>query len=297
MITLSNLITRLPSGIVQGIIWGIMALGVYLTFKILHISDLSVDGSFSSGGIVSVMLITANINPLLSLTASFIFGLLIGTTTALLHTKAKIPAILAGILVQFGLYSINLKLTNGSANVGCNPDVFNLLVSARNINSSLITLLIIAVILTVLIYWFFGTNIGRAIRACGNNGQMSTAMGINNNTCKIITLALSNGLVALSGGLMSQYQGFCDINVGKGAIVIGLAAIIIGECIIKFLLPKCTNFYVRLTSTIVGGIIYYIVMVIILWLRINSNDLKLFTAIIVAVFLALGNANKEMEGQ
>ena len=297
MITLSNLITLLPSCIVQGIIWGIMALGVYLTFKILHIADLSVDGSFSSGCIVSVMLITANINPLLSLTASFIFGLLIGTTTALLHTKAKIPAILAGILVQFGLYSINLKLTNGSANVGCNPDVFNLLVSARNINSSLITLLIIAVILTVLIYWFFGTNIGRAIRACGNNGQMSTAMGINNNTCKIITLALSNGLVALSGGLMSQYQGFCDINMGKGAIVIGLAAIIIGECIIKFLLPKCTNFYTRLTSTIVGGIIYYIVMVIILWLRINSNDLKLFTAIIVAVFLALGNANKEMEGQ
>ncbi|MGN1398441.1 MAG: ABC transporter permease [Erysipelotrichaceae bacterium] len=297
MITLANLLSRLPSGILQGIIWGIMALGVFLTFKILHLSDLSVDGSFSSGAVVSVMLITANVDPLLSLLASFIFGLLIGTTTALLHTKAKIPAILAGILVQFGLYSINLKLTNGSANVSCNPDLFNLLVTARDINGSLKVLLVIAVVLTLLIYWFFGTNLGRAIRACGDNGQMSTAMGINNNTCKIIVLALSNGLVAFSGGLMSQYQGLCDINMGRGAIVIGLAAIIIGECIIKFILPKCSSFYLKLSSTIVGGVIYYIVMVIILWLRINSNDLKLFTAIIVAVFLALGNANKEMEGQ
>ena len=243
------------------------------------------------------MCILAGVNPILALLISFIVGILTGIATGLIHTKLKIPAILAGILVQFGLYSINLHIMNMSANVSANPDRFNLLISMRNVPNAILIGIIISIVHIIVLYWYFGTEQGSAIRATGNNSNMALAQGINIGNMKVIGFGIGNGIVALAGGLMGQYQGFADINMGRGAIVIGLAAIIIGEVVINFIFKKGCSFYTRLTSVIIGGIIYYAAMVIILWLRIDSNDLKLFTAIIVTIFLAIPNLKVKKGGK
>ena len=292
MITISNLISRIPGGAAQGIIWGIMALGVYVTFRVLKESDLSVDGSFATGGAVAVMLITGGKNPWLAVVLAFICGVVVGCCTGLIHTRLKIPAILSGILVQFGLYSINLHIMGMVANVSCNPTKNNVIITMRNIPLAIGVGGGFGLVLIAVLYWYFGTEQGSAIRATGNNLRMALAQGINVNNMKVIGFALSNGLVALAGALMAQYQGFADVNMGRGAIVIGLAAIIIGEVLAEFIFPKGTSFAVRLLFVIIGGIVYYLIMIVVLWLRVDSNDLKLATAIIVMVALAIPNLQK-----
>ena len=284
-----SLLGSMPSGIAQGIIWGIMALGLYITFRLLDVADLSVDGTFTTGGAVTVMLLLAGWNPWLAMLMAFLAGMAAGTVTGLLHTKLGIPSILSGILTQFALYSVNLAIMGFTANKAISVDKYTMAISSRNIPSALITGVIVAAVLIALMYWFFGTEIGSSMRATGCNPEMSKAQGININTMKVMGLALSNAIVAFSGGLMAQYQGFADINMGRGAIVIGLAAVIIGEVIGDALLGKHLNFAGKLSFVVVGGIIYYLVVVLVLWLKLNSNLLRLFTAIIVAVFLAVPN--------
>lgn len=286
-LSLPNLVSRLPGGVAQGIIWGIMALGVYITFRLLDVADLTVDGSFTTGGAVTAMLILAGWPAWAALLVAVLAGLLAGLVTGLLHTKLGIPAILAGILTQFALYSINLRIMGMSANKPVNPDRYRLLLTLRRIPSAILVGLILAAALIAILYWYFGTEQGSALRATGSNPAMSRAQGININTMKVLGLSLSNGVVALSGGLMAQYQGFADINMGRGAIVIGLAAVIIGEVLCDAIFRKGCSFHTRLSFVVLGGVVYYIVMVVILWLRLDSNDLKLFTAVLVAVFLAV----------
>lgn len=286
-LSLGNLVSRLPSGVSQGIIWGIMALGVYVTFRLLDIADLSVDGTFTTGAAVTVMLTLAGLPAWLATLLAIVAGLCAGLITGLLHTKLGIPAILAGILVQFALYTVNLRIMGMAANKSVNPDQFSLVLSMRNVPMAILIGGIIAICLIIFMYWYFGTEQGSAIRATGSSPHMSRALGINTGTMKIIGLALSNGLVALAGGLMAQYQGYADINMGRGAIVIGLAAVIIGEGIFDAIFKKGASFYVRLAFVVLGGILYYIIMIIILWLKLDPNDLKLFTALIVAIFLSI----------
>ena len=290
--SITGLLSRLPGGIAQGILWGLMALGVYITFRVLKESDLTVDGSFTTGGAVAVMMIIGGISPIIAIIASFIVGIVIGTITGLIHTKLKIPAILSGILVQFGLYSINLHIMDMSANKSCNPDRFSVLITSREVPIAIVVGLVFAVIIIASMYWYFGTEQGSAIRATGNNNKMALAQGINIDTMKVIGFGLGNGLVALSGALMAQYQGFADINMGRGAIVIGLAAIIIGEVLSEVFFKKGCSFYTRLIFVIIGGIVYYLIMVVILWFKVDSNDLKLFTALIVMLSLAIPNLRK-----
>ena len=277
-----------PGGIAPGLIWGVMALGVYWTFRILDFADLSVDGSFATGGAVSIMLILNGWNPELSLLVALLSGLLAGFVTGVLHTRLGIPAILAGILTQISLYSINLNIM-GKANqaINVNQTALRITSNANLLWRTIGIMAVFCVILPAILYCYLGTETGCAFRATGNNAAMSRAQGINTDRMKIVGLALSNGLVALSGGMLAQYQGFADVNMGRGAIVIGLAAVIIGEVIGEILVGRRMNYYLRLLFTVVGGIIYYLVVVIVLWLRLNSNDLKLFTAIVVALFLAV----------
>ncbi len=282
-----NLLGSLPGGVAQGLIWGIMALGVYITFRMLDIADLTVDGTFTTGGAVAAMLILNGMNPWLALVIAFIAGLAAGMTTGLLHTLLGIPAILAGILTQFALYSINLAIMGFASNKAIGVDTYALSISSRYIMLAIITGIALAVVLIGLLYWYFGTESGSAMRATGNNPEMSKAQGINISAMKVLGLALSNGVVAFAGGLMAQYQGFADINMGRGSIVIGLAAVIIGEVIGEAILGHHQNFAGRLSFVVVGGILYYLVVCVVLWLHLNSNMLKLFTAIIVAVFLAV----------
>ena len=283
-LSLPNLVSRLPGGVAQGIIWGIMALGVYITFRLLDVADLTVDGSFTTGGAVTVMLIIAGWPAWAALLAAVVAGLLAGLVTGLLHTKLGIPAILAGILTQFALYSINLRIMSMKANTPVNPDKYSLFLTLRSVPGAIWKGLLLAAVLIALLYWYFGTEQGSAIRATGANPSMSRAQGININAMKVLGLSLSNGMVALSGGLMAQYQGFADINMGRGAIVIGLAAVIIGEVIFGKIF---TNFGLTLLAVSIGAIIYYIVLQIVLQLGLSTNDLKLITALIVAVFLAI----------
>lgn len=282
-----KLLKNMPGGIAQGLIWGLMALGVYITFRLLDVADLTVDGSFTTGGAVTVMLIIAGCPAWVAILVAVIAGVLAGFCTGVLHTKLGIPAILAGILTQFSLYSINLRIMGMAANKAVSVDKYDLILSSRHIGSAILTGLAIAFVLICFFYWYFGTEQGSALRATGNNAAMSRALGININTMKVLGLSISNGIVALSGGLMAQFQGFADINMGRGAIVIGLAAVIIGEVVGRGLLGKRLNFFGTLSFVVVGGIIYYLVVVIVLWLRLNSNDLKLFTAVVVALFLAV----------
>lgn len=286
-LSLLKLLKNVPGGVAQGLIWGLMALGIYITFRLLDVADLTVDGSFTTGGACTVMLILAGWPAWAALLVALIAGILAGFCTGMLHTKLGIPAILSGILTQFALYSVNLHIMGMAANKAVSVDKFNLILSSRNIPSAIITGLIIAAVLVALAYWYFGTEQGSALRSTGNNPAMSRALGINIDNMKVLGLSLSNGVVALSGGLMAQYQGFADINMGRGAIVIGLAAVIIGEVLGRAILGKRMNFLGTLSFTVLGGVLYYIVVVIVLWLKLNSNDLKLFTAIIVAAFLAV----------
>ena len=286
-LSLLKLLKNVPGGVAQGLIWGLMALGIYITFRLLDVADLTVDGSFTTGGACTVMLILAGWPAWAALLVALIAGLLAGFCTGMLHTKLGIPAILSGILTQFALYSVNLHIMGMAANKAVSVDKFNLVLSSRNIPSAIITGLIIAAVLVALAYWYFGTEQGSALRSTGDNPAMSRALGINIDNMKVLGLSLSNGVVALAGGLMAQYQGFADINMGRGAIVIGLAAVIIGEVLGRAILGKHLNFLGTLSFTVLGGVLYYIVVVIVLWLKLNSNDLKLFTAIIVAAFLAV----------
>ncbi len=282
-----NLLKSLPGGVAQGIVWGVMALGVYITFRLLDIADLTVDGSFTTGGAVTAMLILGGWPAWAAVLAAILAGMLAGLCTGLLHTRFGIPAILAGILTQFALYSINLHIMGMAANKSVNPDKFPVFITSRHVPPAILTGLAIAAVLVAVLYWYFGTEQGSAVRATGSNPAMSRALGINIDSMKVLGLGLSNGLVALAGGLMTQYQGFADVNMGRGAIVIGLAAVIIGEVVCAAIFRKGASFGVRLGFIIAGGVLYYAVMTLILWLKLNSNDLKLFTAIIVAVFLAV----------
>ena len=286
---MGSLINALPGAVSQGLVWGIMALGVYVTYRILDVADLTVDGSLATGGAVCVMLIRAGVNPWVALLAALVTGGLAGLVTALLHTKCGIPAILAGILTQLALYSVNLRILTGKANQPVSVDKYPLLVSQRYVrelslrNPILLIVVIIAFIIMVL-YWFFGTEKGCSIRATGANKSMARANGINPDNDIILGLIISNALVALSGALIAQYQGSVDVNMGRGAIVIGLAAVIIGEVVFKKIR---VNFAGRLTFVTLGAVIYYIVIQITLLLGLNTNDLKLITAVIVGLFLAL----------
>ena len=282
-----KLLGNLPGGIGQGLIWGIMALGVYITFRLLDFADLSVDGTFATGGAVTVMLLLAGVPAPLAVLIAVAAGIVAGCVTGLLHTLLGIPAILSGILVQFMLYSINLRIMGMASNKAISVDKYDLILSSRYVSSAILIGAIFVLVLIAVMYWYFGTEQGSAIRATGTNPAMAKAQGINIGVMKVIGLALSNGLVALAGGLMAQYQGFADVSMGRGAIVIGLAAVIIGEVLCDAIFKKRKNFAVCLLFVAIGGVVYYMVVVVVLWMKLNSNDLKLFTAVIVAVFLAI----------
>ena len=291
---IASLINSLPGTVAQGLVWGIMAIGVYITFRILDIADLTVDGTLCTGAAVSVILMMNGCNVYVSLLCATVAGLLAGLVTGIFITMFGIPPILAGILTQLSLYSINLHIMAGSisgakANLPISVDKYNLLVSARNVrhmvvNNPIIILLIVVALLIGILYWFFGTEMGSSLRATGANQAMSRANGINTNLTKVLGLMISNGLVALSGALLGQYQGFADINMGRGAIVIGLAAVIIGEVIFS---KVFRNFALKLLSCVFGAIIYYIVIQVVLKLGLSTDDLKLLTALIVALFLGV----------
>lgn len=276
----------LPASIAQGIIWGIMAIGVYITFKILDFADLTVDGSLALGGAVAVMLILQGMSPGMVLIFSTLAGLCAGLATGILNTLLGIPDILAGILSQISLYSINMNVM-GKSNAAVSIDNYHLVVSLRFINSAIVVGLIFLAAIICILYWYFGTEHGMTIRATGCNEAMARAQGINTNSAKIIGLAISNALVGLSGGLIAQYQGNADVNMGRGAIVIGLAAVIIGDVLGEALFGKHLNFAGRLIFSAVGAIIYYMVITFVLWLGFPSQDMKLFSAIVVAIFLAV----------
>ena len=283
-----KLLNALPGAVSQGVIWGIMAIGVYITYRILDVADLTVDGSIATGGAVAAMLIIGGCNVWVALAAAFVAGMLAGFVTGVFHTFMGIPAILSGILTQLALYSINLRIMGNKANVALSVNKYNLLVSSRNaralsLENPLLVLAIFTVALIAVLYWFFGTERGCSLRATGANANMARAQGINTNFDKVIGLMLSNGIVALAGGLLTQYQGFSDVGMGRGAIVIGLAAVIIGEVVFSKVFH---NFGLKLLAVSLGAIIYYIVIQVVLWLGLNTNDLKLLTALVVAIFLA-----------
>jgi putative ABC transport system permease protein len=294
-----NLLSALPGAIAQGLIWGIMAIGVYITFKVLDVADLTVDGTMATGGAVCLMLMINGMNVWLALLLAFLAGLAAGLVTGLLHTRLGIPVILASILTQLALFSVNLHIMGEKANIAINPDKYNTLVSLRDVRSvSLSNPIFVAVIFTVVLigvlYWFFGTELGSSIRATGSNLSMSRAQGINVNRNKVIAISLSNGIVALSSALFCQYQGFADVNAGRGAIVIGLASVIIGDVLFSKIFR---NFALKMFSVSIGAIIYYIVIQIVLTLGLNSNDLKMFSAIIVAIFLGLPYLKEKYSGK
>ena len=288
------LLRSLPGACAQGLIWGLLALGVYITYKLLDFADLTVDGSMATGGAVAVMLIRAGMNPWLALIFAFLAGMAAGFITGMLHTALGIPGILASILTQISLYSINLNIL-GSSNQAVSVDKYSLVVSLRYISDStaskirmFTTCILFCVVLVAILYWYFGTEQGHAIRATGCNRQMARAQGINTDFHTVLALMISNGLVGLSGGLYAQYQGAADVNMGRGAIVIGLAAVIIGDVLIgKMCAGKKIAFAYTLLSVIAGAILYYLVLSVVLWLKFPSDDLKLFSAIVVAIFLSI----------
>lgn len=288
------LLRSLPGACAQGLIWGLLALGVYITYKLLDFADLTVDGSMATGGAVAVMLIRAGMNPWLALIFAFLAGMAAGFITGMLHTALGIPGILASILTQISLYSINLNIL-GSSNQAVSVDKYSLVVSLRYISDStaskirmFTTCILFCVVLVAILYWYFGTEQGHAIRATGCNRLMARAQGINTDFHTVLALMISNGLVGLSGGLYAQYQGAADVNMGRGAIVIGLAAVIIGDVLFgKMCAGKKIAFAYTLLSVIAGAILYYLVLSVVLWLKFPSDDLKLFSAIVVAIFLSI----------
>ena len=279
----------MPGAIAQGLIWGIMAIGVFLTYKVLNYSDLTVDGTMATGGAVCIMLMMNGVNVWIALVCAIIAGMLAGLVTGLFHTAMGIPPILAGILTQLSLYSVNLCIMGGKANQAVSVTKYDLIVSSRYVkaasfqNPILITAIIIAVLIAVL-YWFFGTELGCSLRSTGANEAMSRAQGIDTNKAKILGLMISNGIVALASAMYSHYQGFVDVNMGRGAIVIGLAAVIISQVIFGRIFR---NFALKMVAVVIGAVIYYIVIQVVLWLGLDTNLLKLLSALIVALFLAL----------
>ncbi len=295
---LTSLLNAAPGAVAQGLIWGMMAIGVYLTYRILDVADLTVDGTMSTGGCVAVMLMVAGWNPWLALLVAFLSGMAAGLLTGFFHTRCGIPAILSGILTQLALYSINLRIMGSRANMAISVTNFDLLVSQRyvrelSLNNPLPILLVISFVVILALYWFFGTERGASLRATGSNPNMARAQGINTNSNIVLGLMLSNGIVAVAGALLAQFQGGADVNNGRGAIVIGLAAVIIGEVLLG---KVFRNFGLRLFAVICGAVIYYLVIQVILLIPdpanpgmklINTNDLKLITAILVGLFLAI----------
>ncbi|MCD8082751.1 MAG: ABC transporter permease [Clostridiales bacterium] len=286
---MTSLLNALPGAVAQGLIWGIMAIGVYLTYRVLDIADLTVDGSMGTGGAVCIMLMLSGRNVWTAMAGALLAGMLAGFVTGFFNTFMGIPAILAGILTQIGLYSVNLK-TMGKANQAINVDKYDLLVSLRFIKgvpfykNSIFVVAVAILLLIIVLYWFFGTELGCSLRATGCNDQMARAQGINTDFNRVLGLMLSNGLVALAGAMLSQYQGFADVNMGRGAIVIGLAAVIIGEAVFGRIFR---NFALTLFAVALGSIIYYLVLQLIIWMGIDTDLLKLLQALVVAVFLAV----------
>ena len=289
-----SLFRAMPGSIAQGMIWGVMALGVYITFRLLDFADLTVDGSIATGAAVSVMLNRAGVSPIATLPIAFLAGALAGMVTGLLNTALGIPGILASILTQISLYSINLNIM-GKANQPVSVDNYPLVVSLRYVTDGSVSrllfflgMIVFLLALIAVMYWYFGTEQGHAIRATGCNSNMARAQGINTNFIKVLALMISNGLVGLCGALYGQFQGASDVNMGRGAIVIGLAAVIIGEVLFgKFASKRKLAFAFTLASVILGAVIYYMVYQFVLWLKMPSEDMKLFSAIVVAIFLAI----------
>ena len=307
---MASFVNALPGAVSQGLIWGIMAIGVYITYKILEVSDLTVDGSFCTGGAVCVMMMVAGYNVWVAMLAAMIVGMLAGLVTGFFHTKCGIPAILSGILTQLGLWSVNLAIMDMKANQPLNVNNYKLLVSLRYLQEvqkgsrpfyehPVVVVGALTAVVIGILYWFFGTERGCSIRATGANGNMARAQGINTDFNKVLGLALANALVALSGAMLCQYNGFAEINMGRGAIVIGLAAIIIGDVMFSKIFR---NFALKLTAVSIGSIVYYVVIqFVVSALDINTNYLKLLSALIVAVFLAVPywqglNAHKKAKG-
>ena len=285
----SGLLSALPGAVAQGLIWGLMAIGVFITFKVLDLADLTVDGTMATGGAVCIVMMTHGANVWVAMLCAFLAGMLAGLITGILHTCMGIPAILAGILTHLALFSINLRIMDKKANVAINPDNYKLLVSLRNvkkltIENPIFVAAVFTIVVIALLYWFFGTALGCSIRATGANPNMSRAQGINVDFVKVLGLMLSNGLVALASALYCQYQGFADVNAGRGAIVIGLAAVIIGEVLFSRIFR---NFAMRLLGVSLGAVVYYLVIQVVLNLGLNTNDLKLISAFVVAIFLAV----------
>lgn len=285
----SGLLSALPGAVAQGLIWGLMAIGVFITFKVLDLADLTVDGTMATGGAVCIVMMTHGANVWVAMLCAFLAGMLAGLITGILHTCMGIPTILAGILTQLALFSINLRIMDKKANVAINPDNYKLLVSLRNvkkvtIENPIFVAAVFTIVVIALLYWFFGTALGCSIRATGANPNMSRAQGINVDFVKVLGLMLSNGLVALASALYCQYQGFADVNAGRGAIVIGLAAVIIGEVLFSRIFR---NFAMRLLGVSLGAVVYYLVIQVVLNLGLNTNDLKLISAFVVAIFLAV----------
>ena len=281
------LFRSMPGAFAQGLVWGLMALGVYITYRLLDFADLTVDGSLATGGAVAVILIRSGMHPWAALIFAFLAGMAAGFITGILHTALGIPGILASILTQISLYSINLNIL-GSSNQAVSVDKYSLVVSLRYISDStaskirmFTTCILFCVVLVAILYWYFGTEQGHAIRATGCNRQMARAQGINTDFHTVLALMISNGLVGLSGGLYAQYQGAADVNMGRGAIVIGLAAVIIGDVLFgKMCAGKKIAFAYTLLSVIAGAILYYLVLSVVLWLKFPSDDLKLFLSLI-----------------
>lgn len=277
----------LLKGISQGLIWALLALGVYLSYRILDFADLSCEGTITLGASVASLLLTKDVNPILAILIAFIAGCLAGVVTGVLHTKLKIPPILSGILTMTALFSINLHIM-GSANIQLNsiPTLYSKLTGLFKLNKTNLSLILgalVCIIIMIILYWFFGTELGASIRATGINEKMCRAQGINTDTTKIIGLALSNGFIALSGAFLCQYQGYANINMGVGAIVIGLASIIIGEA----LFAKVKNFFLALTGIVVGAVIYRVVVAFVLYLNMPADDVKLMTAAVVIAALCI----------
>ena len=293
---LVSMMKMLPDAAAQGLIWGILAIGVFITYKLLDFSDLTVDGSICTGGAVAALLIINGVPVAIAMVAAFCAGALAGLITAILHTRMGIPPILAGILTQLALYSINLRIM-GKSMLAVSVDKFPLLVSVREQEISCGVALMFVIAIIIVLYWFFGTELGSAVRATGANSNMSRAQGINTDTMKLVGLVLSNGLVGLSGALYTQYLGSVTVNMGRGAIVIGLASVIIGEVLFSKIFR---NFALRLGGVVIGAIVYYVVIALVIQLGLNTDDLKLFSAAFVAVALFIpywrsNHASKTMQ--
>ena len=279
-----DFLNTLPGALALGLIWSVMAIGVYITYKVLNIADLTVDGSFVTGGIVAAVLITSGMHFVLAIIIATLAGAVCGLITGLLHTLLGIPAILAGILTQMALWSINLLISAGRSNVAVSVYSNTVALSQSVVGDALWKGALIIALIVGLLYLFFGTQLGASIRATGNNQDMARAQGINTKMNIVLGLMISNALVAFSGALLAQYQGFADINMGKGAIVIGLCAVVIGIAITSKI---SQNFLVRLLGCVMGGLIYYIIFQTVVFLGIDTNLLKMLAAIIVIIFLGV----------